>query len=88
MANGGAFGNPLTTGIALNFEVDMTPYRQMMQDNLKFAQTQAADIKAKQKEFKDILKNITYDDSKILKRRRDGAKVKYAGLISDAIKVQ
>ena len=83
---GGAFGNPLTTGIALNFKVDMTPYRQMMKDNLDFAKNQAADIKAKQKEFKDILKNITYDDSKILKRRRDGARVKYAELISNAIK--
>jgi hypothetical protein len=87
MANGGAFGNPLTTGIALNFEVDMTPYRQMMQDNLKFAQTQAAERKAKEKEFQDILKNITYDDSKILKRRRDGARVEYASLINDAIKL-
>jgi hypothetical protein len=85
MANGGAFGNPLTTGIALNFEVDMTPYRQMMQDNLKFAQTQAAERKAKEKEFQDILKNITYDDSKILKRRRDGARVEYASLINDVI---
>ncbi len=85
MANGGAFGNPLTTGIALNFEVDMTPYRQMMQDNLKFAQTQAADRKKKEKEFQDILKNITYDDSKILKRRRDGARVEYASLINDVI---
>jgi hypothetical protein len=87
MANGGAFGNPLTTGIALNFEVDMTPYRQMMQDNLQFAQTQAAERKKKQKEFQDILKNITYDDSKILKRRRDGARVQYAELISDAMKL-
>lgn len=85
MAKGGAFGNPLTTGIALNFEVDMTPYRQMMQDNLKFAQTQAADRKKKEKEFQDILKNITYDDSKILKRRRDGARVEYASLINDVI---
>lgn len=85
MAKGGAFGNPLTTGIALNFEVDMTPYRQMMQDNLKFAQTQAADRKNKEKEFQDILKNITYDDSKILKRRRDGARVEYASLINDVI---
>jgi len=85
MAKGGAFGNPLTTGIALNFEVDMTPYRQMMQDNLKFAQTQASDRKKKEKEFKDILKNITYDDSKILKRRRDGARVEYASLINDVI---
>jgi hypothetical protein len=85
MAKGGAFGNPLTTGIALNFEVDMTPYRQMMQDNLKFAQTQAAERKAKEKEFQDILKNITYDDSKILKRRRDGARVEYASLINDVI---
>jgi hypothetical protein len=85
MAKGGAFGNPLTTGIALNFEVDMTPYRQMMQDNLQFAQTQAAERKAKEKEFQDILKNITYDDSKILKRRRDGARVEYASLINDVI---
>ena len=87
MAKGGAFGNPLTTGIALNFEVDMTPYRQMMQDNLKFAQTQAADRKNKEKEFQNILKNITYDDSKILKRRRDGARVEYASLINDVIKL-
>jgi hypothetical protein len=85
MAKGGAFGNPLTTGIALNFEVDMTPYRQMMQDNLQFAQTQAAERKKKEKEFQDILKNITYDDSKILKRRRDGARVEYASLINDVI---
>ena len=87
MANGGPFGNPLTTGIALNFDVDMKPYQQMMKDNLDFAKTQAVDRKKKEKEFQDILKNITYDDSKILKRRRDGAKVKYAELISDAIKL-
>lgn len=87
MANGGAFGNPLTTGIALNFEVDMTPYRQMMQDNLKFAQTQAAERKKNEKEFKDVLKNIAYDDSKIHKRLRDDAKLEYAATINDVIEL-
>ncbi len=50
MAKGGAFGNPLTTGIALTFEVDATPYRQMMQDNLNFAKSQAAERKKKEKQ--------------------------------------
>jgi hypothetical protein len=85
MAKGGAFGNPLTTGIALNFEVDMTPYRQMMQDNLKFAQTQAADRKKKEKEFQDILKNITLDTSKIHERYKDNAMSEYASTINDAM---
>jgi hypothetical protein len=85
MANGGAFGNPLTTGIALNFEVDMTPYRQMMQDNLKFAQTQAAETQAKEKEFQDILKNITLDTSKIHERYKKNAMSEYASTINDAM---
>jgi hypothetical protein len=88
MAKGGAFGNPLTTGIALNFEVDMTPYRQMMQDNLQFAQTQAAERKAKEKEFQDILKNITYDDSKIHSRMRPEARLEYASTINDVINLK
>lgn len=88
MANGGAFGNPLTTGIALNFEVDMTPYRQMMQDNLQFAQTQAAEKKKKEKEFQDILKNIAYDDSKIHTRMRDDARVEYAATIEDVMELK
>jgi hypothetical protein len=88
MANGGAFGNPLTTGIALNFEVDMTPYRQMMQDNLQFAQTQAAEKKKKEKEFQDILKNIAYDDSKIHIRMRDDARVEYAATIEDVMELK
>jgi hypothetical protein len=87
MANGGAFGNPLTTGIALNFEVDMTPYRQMMRDNLQFAQTQAAERKKKQKEFQDILKNVAYDDSKIHQRMRDDARNEYAATINDVIEL-
>jgi len=85
MAKGGAFGNPLTTGIALNFEVDMTPYRQMMQDNLKFAQTQAGERKKKEKEFQDILKNITLDTSKIHERYKDNAMSEYASTINDAM---
>lgn len=85
MANGGAFGNPLTTGIALNFEVDMTPYRQMMQDNLKFAQTQAAERKKKEKEFQNILKNITLDTSKIHERYKKNAMSEYASTINDAM---
>tara|TARA_R110000851_G_scaffold6936_3_gene27389 strand:- start:3080 stop:4501 length:1422 start_codon:yes stop_codon:yes gene_type:complete len=85
MAKGGAFGNPLTTGIALNFEVDMTPYRQMMQDNLKFAQTQAAERKKNEKEFQDILKNITLDTSKIHERYKKNAMGEYASTINDAM---
>ena len=88
MANGGAFGNPLTTGIALNFEVDMTPYRQMMRDNLQFAQTQAAERKKKEKEFQDILKNIAYDDSKIHTRMRDDARIEYAATIEDVMELK
>jgi hypothetical protein len=88
MANGGAFGNPLTTGIALNFEVDMTPYRQMMQDNLQFAQTQAAERNKKEKEFQDILKNIAYDDSKIHARMRPEARLEYASTINDVINLK
>lgn len=88
MANGGAFGNPLTTGIALNFEVDMTPYRQMMRDNLQFAQTQAAERKKKEKEFQDILKNISYDDSKIHTRMRDDARIEYAATIEDVMELK
>lgn len=85
MANGGAFGNPLTTGIALNFEVDMTPYRQMMQDNLKFAQTQAAERKKNEKEFQNILKNITLDTSKVHERYKKNAMSEYASTINDAM---
>lgn len=88
MANGGAFGNPLTTGIALTFEVDATPYRQMMQDNLNFAKSQAAERKKKEKEFQDVLKNIAYDDSKIHERMRDDARTEYASAINDMIKLK
>ena len=88
MANGGPFGNPLTTGIALNFDVDMKPYQQMMKDNLDFAKTQAAERKKKEKEFQDILKNIAYDDSKIHERMRPDARVAYAETIDDLMKLR
>lgn len=88
MANGGPFGNPLTTGIALNFEVDMTPYRQMMQDNLAFAKNQAAERKKGQKEFQDILKNITLDTSKIHERYKKVAMNEYASTINDVMAMQ
>jgi hypothetical protein len=88
MANGGAFGNPLTTGIALTFEVDATPYRQMMQDNLNFAKSQAAERQKKNKEFQDTLKNIAYDDSKIHERMRGDARNAYAETINDMIKLK
>jgi hypothetical protein len=88
MANGGPFGNPLTTGIALNFEVDMTPYRQMMQDNLDFAKNQAVDRKKKEKEFQDILKNITVDTGKIHERYKKVAMNEYASTINDVMAMQ
>ncbi len=65
----------------------MTPYRQMMRDNLQFAQTQAAERKKKQKEFQDILKNVAYDDSKIHQRMRDDARNEYAATINDVIEL-
>ena len=88
MANGGPFGNPLSTGIALNFEVDMTPYRQMMQDNLDFAKNQAAERKKGQKEFQDILKNITLDTGKIHERYKKDAMNEYASTINDVMAMQ
>mgnify|MGYP003134173092 CR=1 FL=1 len=82
MANG-PFGNPLSTGIALNFEVDMTPYRQMHARKMKKLDDQKKEEKKKEQEFKNILKNLAYDDSKIHERMRGKARTAYAGAIND-----
>lgn len=79
----GPFGNPLSTGIALNFEVDMTPYRQMHARKMKKLDDQKKEEKKKEQEFKNILKNLAYDDSKIHERMRGKAKTAYAGAIND-----
>ena len=82
------FGNPYSKGVALNFNVDMTPYRQMMKDNLDFAKNQAAERKKGQKEFQDILKNITLDTSKIHERYKKDAMNEYASTINDVMAMQ
>ena len=82
MANG-PFGNPLSTGIALSFEVDMTPYREMHKRKLLAAEEKKQQRAKQQKELQDILKNVTVDTSKIHDRYKDDAMNEYASTIND-----
>jgi len=85
MANG-PFGNPLSTGIALSFEVDMTPYREMHKRKLLAAKEKEEDQKKKQQQYADILKNITPPDaSKIHKKYMPDIQNQYAELIDSAM---
>jgi hypothetical protein len=85
MANG-PFGNPLSTGIALSFEVDMTPYREMHKRKLLAAKEKEEDQKKKQQQYADILKNITPPDaSKIHKKYMPEVQNQYAELIDSAM---
>jgi len=80
MANG-PFGNPLSTGIALSFEVDMTPYRQMHARKMAKLEEQKKEKKRKEKELAGILGKITLDEDKIFWRNHDDARIKYADTI-------
>jgi len=80
MANG-PFGNPLSTGIALNFEVDMTPYRQMHARKMKKLEDEKKEKKRKAKELAGILSKVTLDEDKIFWRNHDDARIKYADTI-------
>lgn len=82
MANG-PFGNPLSTGIALNFEVDMTPYRQMHARKMANIEEKKKERKKQQAELQNILKNVTVDTSKVHERYKDDAMNEYASTIND-----
>jgi hypothetical protein len=84
MANG-PFGNPLSTGIALSFEVDMTPYRQMHARKMANIEEKKKERKKQQAELQDILKNITVDTSKVHERYKDDAMNEYAATINDVM---
>ena len=84
MANG-PFGNPLSTGIALSFEVDMTPYREMHKRKLLAAEEKKQQRAKQQNELQDILKNVTVDTSKIHDRYKDDAMNEYASTINDVM---
>ena len=86
MANG-PFGNPLSTGIALSFEVDMTPYRQMHARKMANIEEKKKERKKQQAELQDILKNVTVDTSKIHERYKDDAMNEYASTIDDVMKM-
>lgn len=81
----GPFGNPLSTGVALSFEVDMTPYRQMHARKMANIEEKKKQRKKQQKELEDVLKNITVDTSKVHERYRDDAMNEYASTIKDVM---
>jgi len=81
------YGNPLSTGIALNWKVDMTPWREEQKlQRAEEAARKAAQAKIK-KEQAELMKGITFDPSKVLERDRDQALSLYASTISDAMKL-
>jgi hypothetical protein len=83
----GPYGNPLSTGIALNWKVDMTPWREEQKlQRAEEAARKAAQEKIK-KEQADLMKGITFDPNKVLERDRDQALSLYASTISDAMKL-
>ncbi len=84
MANG-PFGNPLSTGIALSFEVDMTPYRQMHARKMANIEEKKNQRKKQQAELQNILKNVTVDTSKVHERYKDDAMNEYAATINDVM---
>ena len=82
MANG-LFGNPLTTGIALTFDVDMTPYENMLKRNALEAQNKAKADKDLLDKYNEFAKNITVDYDKIHWRLHDKARAKYAETLAE-----
>jgi len=82
MANG-PFGNPLTTGIALTFDVDMTPYDNMLKRNAAKAAEKAKADKDLLDKYNEYAKNITVDFDKIHWRLHDKARAKYAETLAE-----
>jgi hypothetical protein len=82
MANG-PFGNPLTTGIALTFDVDMTPYDNMLKRNAAKAAEKAKADKDLLDKYNEYAKNITVDFDKIDYRLHDKARAKYAETLAE-----
>ena len=83
----GPYGNPLSTGIALNWEVDMTDYREDLKARkLEEAAKRKAQAKTKKAQA-DILKGITLDTSKVHERDRDQVSAMYAETIGDVMKL-
>jgi len=82
MANG-SFGNPLTTGIALTFDVDMTPYDNMLKRNAAKAAEKAKADKDLLDKYNEYAKNITVDFDKIDYRLHDKARAKYAETLAE-----
>jgi hypothetical protein len=82
MANG-PFGNPLTTGIALTFDVDMTPYDNMLKRNAVKAAEKAKADKDLLDKYNEYAKNITVDFDKIDYRLHDKARAKYAETLAE-----
>lgn len=85
----GAFGNPLSAGIALQVDLNKIFNDQrklkLAEDKLKMSQeaARAKQRKADEKELAGILSKITSDDSKIWWRYQDDAKHSYANTIRD-----
>jgi hypothetical protein len=82
MANG-PFGNPLTTGIALTFDVDMTPYDNMLKRNAAKAAEKAKADKDLLDKYNEYAKNITVDFDKIHWRLHKAARAKYAETLAE-----
>ena len=82
MANG-PFGNPLTTGIALTFDVDMTPYDNMLKRNAAKAAEKAKADKDLLDKYNEYAKNITVDFDKIHWRLHEPARAKYAETLAE-----
>ena len=85
----GAFGNPLSAGIALQVDVNkiFNDERKLRLAEKKLDMSQEAarakQRKADEKELAGILSKITSDDSKIWWRYQDAAKHSYANTIRD-----
>ena len=82
-----AFGNPLSTGIALTGVVDMTPYQQIHARKMARLDHRKKENKRKQKELGSILGKINVDQDKIWWRNHDEARIKYAETIADITKM-
>ena len=82
MANG-LFGNPLTTGVALTFDVDMTPYDNMLKRNAAKAAEKAKADKDLLDKYNEYAKNITVDFDKIHWRLHPPARAKYAEALAE-----
>ena len=82
-----AFGNPLSTGIALTGVVDMTPYQQIHARKMARLDDRKKENKRKQKELGSILSKINVDQDKIWWRNHDEVRIKYAETIADITKM-